>query len=667
MFFLQPSFLWGLFAVSVPIIIHLLNRRRHRTVQWAAMQFLLKATRESRGKKRLRHLLILASRALAIAALIFAAALPVINQFIGSGGGKPDLVVLVLDRSLSMETKPNGGDRPRRELAIQRLRDSLADLSGTRVVLIDSASGKPQDLPSPDTLDQLSSTAATDTLADMPALLRTTTEFLSETTGRAEVWIASDLQHSNWQPDDERWAAVRATFAGLPQEPTLRVLSLGGTSAPNQSIHIASSQRTGGSLVLDLELRRNGQANSPIELPLTTYLNGAASSETISLAGEEMRLVKSIPIGDREAEGFGWLSISGDGNPRDNVAYFAYGPALPVQSLVVAVPGEAADYLKLAAAPDGLEDQSCQIVSPAEFAAQDAPLNELAAIFWAAPLPAEREKERLREFVEEGGQAVFFPPGSTREQSFLELSWGPVSEANRDQYFILDSWDRDDGLLRDGIDGTSIPADRLRAIKRRSIQGEAALLARWDDAEPFLLRRVAGRGTAWFVSSLPDYQWSNLADGDVILPLAQRAVMAGAKRFASGHLERVGAPPPSLANQVLKRVDAHEVARDAERPHLAGVYRGDNRYVAFNRPSDEDLAGRAEAEQIEPLFDGLRFSLFEDDSRSVGDDTSRAVWQWFLVAMLFFLIAEALLCLPKKSPISRPTSASPNPAPSATS
>ena len=59
MTFLQQAMLWGLFAVSIPVIIHLLNRRRFRAVEWGAMQFLLKATKESRGKKRLKHFLIL--------------------------------------------------------------------------------------------------------------------------------------------------------------------------------------------------------------------------------------------------------------------------------------------------------------------------------------------------------------------------------------------------------------------------------------------------------------------------------------------------------------------------------------------------------------------------------------------------------------------------------
>ena len=76
MSFLQQSFLWGLLAASIPIIIHLLNRRRHQTVQWAAMEFLLKATRESRGKKKLKYLLLLAARIALLALLAIAFSKP---------------------------------------------------------------------------------------------------------------------------------------------------------------------------------------------------------------------------------------------------------------------------------------------------------------------------------------------------------------------------------------------------------------------------------------------------------------------------------------------------------------------------------------------------------------------------------------------------------------
>ena len=44
--FLNAPLLWGLAAISLPIVIHLLNRRRFDVVRWAAMDFLLEAQRE---------------------------------------------------------------------------------------------------------------------------------------------------------------------------------------------------------------------------------------------------------------------------------------------------------------------------------------------------------------------------------------------------------------------------------------------------------------------------------------------------------------------------------------------------------------------------------------------------------------------------------------------
>ena len=67
--FANPLLLWGLGLVSVPIIIHLLNRRKFQVVKWAAMEFLLQANRRNRRRIRLEHLLVLLLRCLAMAFL----------------------------------------------------------------------------------------------------------------------------------------------------------------------------------------------------------------------------------------------------------------------------------------------------------------------------------------------------------------------------------------------------------------------------------------------------------------------------------------------------------------------------------------------------------------------------------------------------------------------
>ena len=49
--FVTPAFFFaGLALVGIPIIIHILNRRRYKTVQWAAMEFLLRALKKNRRR-----------------------------------------------------------------------------------------------------------------------------------------------------------------------------------------------------------------------------------------------------------------------------------------------------------------------------------------------------------------------------------------------------------------------------------------------------------------------------------------------------------------------------------------------------------------------------------------------------------------------------------------
>lgn len=648
MLFLNPLLLWGLLAAAVPIAIHLLNRRRHKTIQWAAMQFLLKATRESRGKKKLRHILILTCRALAIAALVFAAARPVISGLIGWGGGSIDTVVLVLDRSASMEAKPDDGLNSRRQIVIDKVRDAMTNLGSPRLVLIDSASKKPQEVPSPDTLGELSATATTDTAADFPTLLNRAAEFLMETSGRSEIWLASDLQSSNWHPDDERWATARASLAALPQKPAIRVLAITGPSAPNTSLRLLGARRTGNEVLLDLELLRAEDSRGTASIPLTTHLNGTRTTENLSLPAQSLRFQKRVAIPADSASGYGWLTIPADGNPTDNAAFFAYGPSRPIKSVIVAPTGEAADYLKLAAAPPGFGNQITSRIDPAQAGTLNT--NDLAAIIWTAPLPTGPAFDTITHFLTSGGHVLFLAPGSASENSFADLKWSAPTEAPTGKFFILKDWNHSDGPLRDGLDGTPIPAERMRAIRRQIPLGDASPLARWEDEEPFITRRIVDHGTAWFLGTTPDYTWSNLGDADVLLPTVQRIIAAGADRFDASYLTTVGSDATQLlAGETRTRLDDYGTPDPANAAYQSGILRLGERLLAVNRPALEDAPEILSRESLDTALDGTNFTLLDQAGKANDPSLSRDVWRAFLIAVLFFLISEALLCLPKKS------------------
>jgi hypothetical protein len=642
--------LWGLLATSIPIIIHLLNRRRHKTIQWAAMQFLLKATRESRGKKKLRHFLILTCRTLGLAALVLAAARPLVSGLLGWGGGSIDLVVLVLDRSASMELRPGDGQVPRRQAVLEKVRDTMKTLDGARLVLIDSATGNPQDIPSPEVLAELSTTAATDTAADFPTLLNRAAEFLRETPGRAEIWLASDLQTANWQPGDERWAAARATLASLPQKPAVRVLSLTGAGAPNSAISLLGSRRSGDELLLDVELLHTTESRGAANLPLTVNFNGTRTADTLTIPGQSLRFQKRLNLPPGSESGFGWLSIPADGNERDNAAFFAYGPARQVKTVIVSKPGEAAAYLALASAPPEFGKQLAEQVDPAQAATLKT--SDVSTVLWAAPLPTGAAAEQLTQFISAGGQVMFFPSGSAPAAPFMEMNWEPGDAAAKDKYFIVKEWNRDDGPLRDGLNGTPIPVERAKAIRRQIPLGDAAVLARWEDGEPFLTRRIHDRGTAWFVSTTPDYTWSNLGDGDLLLPLLQRTVTLGAERFDAAYTATVGAESArALVTETRTRLDDYGSPDPANIDQLGGVFKIGDRLLALNRPAAEDTLETLSREELNTALQDTNYTLLEQAGQAGDSSLSRDVWRAFLVALIFFLIAEALLCLPSKTTV----------------
>ena len=99
----MPLLWWGLPLAAAPLLIHLINLLRPKRVHWAAMEFLLASQRTYRTQVRLRQLLLLALRTLAVLGIVLALAQPRWRHALGRllGGGTTAHLVL-LDDSYSM-------------------------------------------------------------------------------------------------------------------------------------------------------------------------------------------------------------------------------------------------------------------------------------------------------------------------------------------------------------------------------------------------------------------------------------------------------------------------------------------------------------------------------------------------------------------------------------
>jgi hypothetical protein len=99
--FLNPAYLAaGTALVSLPILIHLINRMRFKRVRWAAMEFLLKSQKRNRRRLIIEQLILLALRCL----LVLLGVLLVSRYLFSFAMFEPQntLHVVVLDDSLSM-------------------------------------------------------------------------------------------------------------------------------------------------------------------------------------------------------------------------------------------------------------------------------------------------------------------------------------------------------------------------------------------------------------------------------------------------------------------------------------------------------------------------------------------------------------------------------------
>lgn len=107
--FIAPEFLYALGFLAIPILIHLFNFRRYKTVQFSQVRFLKSIKKQTQSTSRLKHLIVLACRCLALAALVFAFAQPYLidNKSVEVSGKKG--VVVYIDNSFSMQASAEVG------------------------------------------------------------------------------------------------------------------------------------------------------------------------------------------------------------------------------------------------------------------------------------------------------------------------------------------------------------------------------------------------------------------------------------------------------------------------------------------------------------------------------------------------------------------------------
>ena len=721
--FLQPLALVALPLIALPILIHLINQHRHRTIPWAAMMFLMSAKRMSKGMARLRHFLILLMRVLAVAALIFVVSRPLSGGWLGSiGMSKPDATLILLDRSASMEIQELQTGQSKRSAALQKLAQLLEQGDyGTHLVLIDSASGQLQEVDSSKALLGLPTTGSSATSADIPGMLASALAYLkANQSGRVDVWICSDLSENDWAVESGRWQAIREEFSQL-EGVHLFLLAYADLPSSNFSVRVENVQRwehgNDAELVLDVIVRSKGSSETTRQgFPIEFEVNNVRSVVEVELDRQGASLQgHRIPIDTKLRSGWGSVGLPGDANSLDNRFFFVFSEPTVRRAVIVSddIKNGEAFRRALTIPTDPRLQHQVEVISADRVTEID--WESTGLLIWQAALPRGTVADQIAQFVDTGRVVMFFPPSQNAEERLFASHWmdwqtpgnsadlptptdtkllkrvgeseqSTVSRQQEDpgtssgnlltdrrqpttdsHSFGVSWWRGDTDLLAHVESGDGLPLNELRTYRYRTFESPGTPLARFDDNAPLLTRVATDRGAVYFCSTLPTAQFSSLErEGVIFYVILQRALDHGCRALAVASQRDAGLYVLADRDQweLVAPVDNSDAPLhlSSQRGLHAGVYRNGAYWTAVNRSQIEDSATAVAIETVDALFEGMSYRRIDVD---VGDTSALAseLWRIFLFAMIVALLVEAVLSLPSRRSSQRSAISSQFPSP----
>jgi von Willebrand factor type A domain/Aerotolerance regulator N-terminal len=557
---LNAAVLVGLLGTALPLVIHLLNRRRGEVIDWGAMQF-LEPGRRARRRIRLAEILLMAARMGLLALVVLALARPFwamkASAQAGAGvrsepGGPPRDIVLILDVSESMERKIGDGSALDRARAWAS-RFALRCRPGDSIALLLAGDGVER-LIDPPTFDMGKVDALIDQInsprgaSDLPAALAEALRILERTGNPSrDVIVLTDGQRFPWRPGEtSRWSLLRALRQRQAVPPRIWSIafepdpSSGGPNASVGPLSVSRSLVTPGlplEVTTDVSNAGPGPFSGAAELLVDEQPSGAAP-----------QAVGPIPAGGRTPLHFR-TSLALPGShvlavrlPGGDTKAADHAGALPVQVVpalpVLLVNGEPGvepfsgetDFLRAALAPSDDETPQFRIrvIGGGAFNGQALVGMKVVVLANVDRISLE-QSAALGDFVEAGGGILVAPGDRTEASTFNDAGWMPVKlgawkgSASEGKVIAHPSPRTVSGPLMTAFGRGEAPAladADFFAFDSLEPAAGSAVLARLDLGEPWLVERSAGRGRVLVVATSIDAEGGTLPVNPDFVPLA---------------------------------------------------------------------------------------------------------------------------------------------------
>ena len=704
--FLNGAFLGGLSLVSIPIIIHLLQRRRFQVVRWGAMEFLRLSQRNRSRRLMIEQLLLLLIRCMVIAFVVLAICRPIMRVGhlpIASSRAQVHAVV-ILDNSYSMGYRPPGAstdtvfDRAKKR-ALEVVERGLQQGDAVSVIL---ASNPPRALVRKPTLDRRAAAALirrtplSDADTNYGKAARLALEIMNESryTNR-EVYLISDNQATGW----EGRGLDRAAWEGLSKTARIAMVPMREGPAPNAAVEwvqaarglatVRSSTRIQASIV-----NRGQQPLRDVMVRLEIDGQPQGPAQRIAIDPGKNTLVTFNQIFDHPGVRTCTVRINEDRLPVDDTGYLALRVRQNVRVLVLngspnsATPvHDAAFFLGVAMNPPATEPGAeptalePRVINGSGFGNINVRDYDVVALANVSNL-SEGDRRLLGEFVQNGGGALIFLGDKVNPALYNRdlLDGKPSLLPARLQKVDADKSSLDPGSLdhpalqrfRGAQDVLLNTAEFSKYYKLSAKDGDKSVrvMARLANGSPALVEKKFGLGKVILAASTANPDWNTLPLKPAFLPLIHQLVAylaSGTDGTRNGLVGENLVKPLPLAeashkvtvtdpsgekNTVTPTVDERGAIVQLENPRKAGFYHvavdgGSTDTFAVNRDTAEsDLRSLDEAalKKLLPVRSWAWIGLNDDLLTAINKSRQGVeLWRFLLFGALALMCLETAL------------------------
>jgi hypothetical protein len=555
----MTHFLWA--SLAIPVIIHLVYRRRAKTVPFSTLYFLRQIDQRIQRRHRLKRWLLLLVRLALLATLIAALSRPILRSSVFHDASVPTNAVIVLDNTASMRSVAEGTTSfVRAKKAARTVLDSLKSGGTSRIVLFNPsrpAPGATTDLNGVrNRLSRLQCSYGTGLLSG--ALLRALNSLNEQKGEQNEIYIITDLQKTSWTKDlaaqTERLKEKfpRTTPYLIPTDkPVSRNLAVNRLDFGRQ-MHVP-----GRVARIRCEVENTGRTD--LSRPLALHTDGTKQNQTQMRMGGGAK--RSHVFEHRiQAKHFliGRVQLGADDYPPDNARYFALPvsnsvPVLLVRSRPSGPLRKDGTYfiqLALETPPDDPQDSSPlrPHIIPSEELSQQVLTSFPVIVLMDLPEIDRDVARQLRDYVMQGGGLVIFPGddldpasynvalgapstssgASGNRTSLLPGTFGTIQKPPPEQdFFRIHTINSQHPLFHGFIDDFNVKDTRISRILAFNLNDavrDAASTLVSTDAGPLFVANNIGDGTVFLSTTSCDTRWSNMALRPFFPPFLQRLV-----------------------------------------------------------------------------------------------------------------------------------------------